>query len=237
MRISFVVPAHNEEQRLPACLQSILSQPPELVGEVIVVDNGSTDRTAELAQSFGSPVRVIHQPIPGLPPTRQAGFAAARFELVASVDADTTLPARWAACVAEDFSRQPQLAAVSGPYDYHDLDRLSRLLNHVYESVGFVPTHALMNWLGVAGIINGGNFAVRREALASLVTFTEDIVFYGEDSYMAKRFRRYGPIKFDLRLVARSSARRLHEQGKLKTLTIYYLNWFSILLRDKPFNP
>ena len=63
MRLSFVVPAYNEEAYLPACLQSILSQTAAYPGqtEIIVVNNASTDRTRELALSFPG-VTVVDEP-------------------------------------------------------------------------------------------------------------------------------------------------------------------------------
>ena len=73
MRLSFVVPAYNEETYLPACLESILAQTRELdeAVEIIVVNNASTDRTREVALKF-SGVRVVDEPRKGLTYARQA---------------------------------------------------------------------------------------------------------------------------------------------------------------------
>lgn len=59
--VSVVVPARNEEEMIGACLESILRQEPP-PHEVILVDNGSTDRTGEIGRSLG--VRVVYQPNP-----------------------------------------------------------------------------------------------------------------------------------------------------------------------------
>ncbi len=63
MRLSFVVPAYNEEAYLPACLESILAQTRELGDdvEIIVVNNASTDRTREVALGYPG-VRVVDEP-------------------------------------------------------------------------------------------------------------------------------------------------------------------------------
>src|SRR4051812_39574481 len=59
--VSVLVPAFNAERYLPEMLDSVVRQTyPRL--EVIVVDDASTDRTAEIAESYGSPVRVVRNP-------------------------------------------------------------------------------------------------------------------------------------------------------------------------------
>ena len=98
MRLSFVVPAYNEELYLADCLQSILdeirSQPPcapdGIDFEVIVVNNASTDRTRDVALGYPG-VRVVDEPRKGLYSARQAGFEASSGALIANVDADSRL--------------------------------------------------------------------------------------------------------------------------------------------------
>jgi glycosyltransferase involved in cell wall biosynthesis len=92
MKISFVIPAHNEEAYVGKCLDSIfreLKKAP-VDAEVIVVDNASTDGTREVAQKYPG-VKVISEPIKGLTRARRAGFLAATGDLIANVDADTML--------------------------------------------------------------------------------------------------------------------------------------------------
>jgi glycosyltransferase involved in cell wall biosynthesis len=87
--ISFVVPAHNEERFIGPTLTSILSAA-EVVGEpfeVIVVDDASTDRTAELAAQHGA--NVIHVSHRQIAAARNAGARVARGDILFFVDADT----------------------------------------------------------------------------------------------------------------------------------------------------
>jgi glycosyltransferase involved in cell wall biosynthesis len=89
--VSVIVPARNAERHLREALCSALEQdPPPL--EVIVVDDGSTDATAALAESLGQPVRVLRQPPAGIGAARNRGVSAARGEIVGFLDADD----RWA---------------------------------------------------------------------------------------------------------------------------------------------
>jgi len=86
LSITLVIPAHNEEQGLPRVLGSV----PGGVDEVIVVDNDSSDRTAEVARSFGA--RVVSEPRRGYGSAYMAGLAAATTDLIATADADGTYP-------------------------------------------------------------------------------------------------------------------------------------------------
>jgi len=84
--VSLVIPAHNEEQGLPRVLAAV----PEGIDEVIVVDNASTDSTAEVAASFGA--RVVPQPVKGYGSAYMVGLPASGCEIVTTADADGTYP-------------------------------------------------------------------------------------------------------------------------------------------------
>src|ERR1700735_3878627 len=96
MRLSFVVPAYNEETYLPACLESILAQTSGMgdAVEIIVVNNASSDRTREVALGYPG-VRVVDEPRKGLTHARQAGFAASTGDLIANVNSDSRLTPGW----------------------------------------------------------------------------------------------------------------------------------------------
>jgi len=85
--ISVVMPAYNYARFLPEAIDSALAQNyPNL--EIIVVDDGSTDDTAQVVARYGSRVRYIHQPNAGLPAARNTGIHAATHPFVAFLDAD-----------------------------------------------------------------------------------------------------------------------------------------------------
>jgi glycosyltransferase involved in cell wall biosynthesis len=67
MKLSFAIPAYNEEANIGACLTSILQELESKSWdvEIIVINNASTDRTAEIARSFPN-IRVIDEPMKGL---------------------------------------------------------------------------------------------------------------------------------------------------------------------------
>lgn len=88
--ISVIVPVYNVENYLKICLDSILTQTFDGKFEVVVVDDGSKDRSAEIADSYGflPNVRVIHQANGGLSAARNTGLRSSRGKYVMFVDSD-----------------------------------------------------------------------------------------------------------------------------------------------------
>lgn len=87
-KISLVIPCYNEETGLGEILRSV----PSLFDEVIVVDNASTDRTSEVARSFGA--RVVLESRKGYGQAYAAGFNAASGDIIVTMDGDNSYPAR-----------------------------------------------------------------------------------------------------------------------------------------------
>jgi glycosyltransferase involved in cell wall biosynthesis len=85
-RITVIIPCLNEEQGI----ESVLRRMPEFVDEVIVVDNGSTDRTSDVARSFGA--RVIRENVRGYGRSYKTGFASATGDLIITLDGDHSYP-------------------------------------------------------------------------------------------------------------------------------------------------
>lgn len=100
-RISVVVPTYNRADWLSDALRSLVEQEPngEFVHEIIVVDNASTDHTAEVVQRWNGPanppIRYLRQEQPGDAPTRNAGCRVATGEWLAFFDDDQTAPSHW----------------------------------------------------------------------------------------------------------------------------------------------
>jgi glycosyltransferase involved in cell wall biosynthesis len=90
---SIVIPAYNEEAHLPATLASVHVAMQQVAepGEIVVVDNNSTDRTAAVAQAGGA--RVVFEPLNQISRARNAGARVAQGAWLVFLDADTQLPA------------------------------------------------------------------------------------------------------------------------------------------------
>ena len=92
MKVSVVIPAYNEAKNIGACLDAILAQTVK-PDEIIVVDNNSTDQTAEIARAKGA--RVITEKVQGITAARSAGFDAAQYDIIARTDSDTIVNPDW----------------------------------------------------------------------------------------------------------------------------------------------
>ncbi len=203
MFISVVIPAYNEEEYLGHCLQSLREQRyPAARFEVIVVDNASTDATAEIARRLGA--RVVPEPRRGVARARQTGFLEARGRVIASTDADTVLPPDWLARIAGHFA-DPNLGGVYGPVHWFD-GRLHQQWTLRYPiSWGL----AVSNQVG-RSLWWGSNFAVRQDVFWQAGGFPVDWLA-GEDTDLSLRVNRIARVRFDPHLVVLSSSRRMGE--------------------------
>lgn len=226
--LSIIIPAHNEERVLAACLQSIDDIVGDRALEVIVVDNASTDRTAQIAAGF-SGVRVVSEPQKGLTRARQRGLLEARGTHLAYIDADTQLLPGWTDIVLHSFTAYPHLIALSGPYWFNDLPRWQRGLIWVYWALVTMVAYGVTGYVMV-----GGNFIARKDALQRIGGFDTRIEFFGEDTNIARRLHEVGMIRFTRKLVVRSSSRRLRREGFVRTAGVYLLNYFSEVLLHRP---
>jgi peptidoglycan/xylan/chitin deacetylase (PgdA/CDA1 family) len=152
--VSVVIPAYNEELWLERCIRALQRQQTAVPYEIIVVDNNSTDSTAEIAQRLG--VRYVFEPRQGLTFARQAGEDAARGEIVAHTDADSEAPPDWIERIAREFQHRPDVAVVSGPICFPRAPLAMQIvapLQNLWVWIWWLVTRRL-------AVLNGCNFAV-----------------------------------------------------------------------------
>lgn len=113
MTISVIIPAYNEEKFLPETLKSIhnLIRKPD---EIIIVDGGSTDKTAQIGKSYKAKVLTVEHR--GIGYARQIGLEKATCDIVAYTDADTIVPNDWLSKIEESLSDPVVSAVYSGYY-------------------------------------------------------------------------------------------------------------------------
>ena len=122
--ISAIICTHNREQYLGAAIDSLLAQDMGAYGpnsyEIIVVDNASSDRTAEITQSkiketTNRPtVQYIYESTLGLSSARNTGAAAAKGKIVAYLDDDAEASERWLASLLDVFEQNEKIAIAGG---------------------------------------------------------------------------------------------------------------------------
>ncbi len=184
-RISVVVCAYNAERTMEACLASLeaLDYPDY---EVIVVNDGSKDRTLEIAERFPF-CRIISQPNKGLSVARNVGAEAATGEIVAYTDSDCVADPDWLTYLVARMETE-NLAACGGPNFPPPEDSLVPAA--VAVSPGG-PTHVLLSD-EVAEHIAGCNMAFRREVLLALGGFDPIYRAAGDDVDICWRFQDAG---------------------------------------------
>lgn len=125
MLLSVLVPVYNTERYLPACIESALQQT-EQDFELILVDDGSTDRSGALCDEFAlrdpERIRVIHQQNSGLILARRAGIAAARGAYCVFLDADDALEPECLSTVRETIMQTGADIVIYNNYSYFEDD-------------------------------------------------------------------------------------------------------------------
>ena len=227
MKISIVIPAHNEEASLPETLRAALAQDhPDY--EVIVVDNASTDRTYEVASGF--PIIVVRESRKGLLWARECGRLEAKGEIIANMDADCLPEKDWLSRGSKHFSDE-KVSAVTGPYDYYDADPIFRGISLFMQKYVYRPVNIVFQLPAVraGAILIGGNNLIRKSAIEKAGGYNTDLAFYGEDTDTAKRVSAHGTVIFDNRLTMKTSARRFKSEGVLNITGKYIYHFFKTI--------
>jgi glycosyltransferase involved in cell wall biosynthesis len=122
--VSVVVATRNRCERLAEAMGALARSvvPPGLTWELVVVDNGSTDGTADLLARAASelPLRSVHEPVPGLSVARNTGLGATRGRIIAFTDDDCLVDSQWLATLWREFERDAALAGVGGRVELYD---------------------------------------------------------------------------------------------------------------------
>jgi len=154
-KVSVIIPAYNEESFIARALLSIQSQNvvlayPDLF-EVIVVDDGSTDRTAEIASQYAKMLSLEKQP--GIYYVRHAGIEAAEGEIIVFADADMIWKPNFLNLLLRHF-HNPEIVGVCGGFFNVDADPLTLLMQANYNALQSV----------IISHINMGVCAFRKDA-------------------------------------------------------------------------
>lgn len=154
--VSVVIPSLNDAHMLKHCLEALAAQT-RAPDEVIVVDNGSDDDTAEVARAAGA--RVVHEPVRGVLRATAAGFDAATGDLIGRLDADSRPAPDWAARIVGRFSADPTLDALTGTGSFYGKDRFWHFVGkNLYLGGYLFVFRAVIGHLPLFG----SNFAIRR---------------------------------------------------------------------------
>jgi glycosyltransferase involved in cell wall biosynthesis len=226
LKLSFAIPAYNEEAHIAHCLDSLIQQNFSGEWEVIVCLNACTDATEAVIQHWSAvhcrPVKIVHEPRKGVSRARQMAFKNATGDIIVSADADTQYPPQWAVRIAEAFVDDERLVGFYGPVRLRDFRGPARLLVTGFQWILNDLFTFFGRWIGWHNVI-GSNLAVRREAFDRVGGFNVSLGAM-EDNEIVQRLKRIGRVRFDARLVAYASARRYNQFGFFRTVSFYFRN-------------
>lgn len=231
LKISVVIPAYNEEKYIRNCLESLNKQDYKKDFEVIVIDNGSTDKTGEIAKSFG--VKVIFTPKSNQARARQDGFKMATGEIIATLDADNAAYPNFLSAIAAEFEKDPKLVSIFGfikPLEGKIVDKILLFIGNFANIISF--------YLTGHPILVGTNQAIKREVFEKiggleplkLPKIHADIF---DEANLMRNLRKAGKIKFVSKMLIFYSMRKFHQIGYFKMFWAGLLAWIDLVFLKK----
>jgi cellulose synthase/poly-beta-1,6-N-acetylglucosamine synthase-like glycosyltransferase/peptidoglycan/xylan/chitin deacetylase (PgdA/CDA1 family) len=183
--LSVIVPAYNEEAGIASTLASLMDTDYQGPFEIIVVDDGSTDRTAEIVESLLLPgVKLIRKQNGGKPSALNAGIAKARGEVMVMVDGDTVFQRDTLRQIVKPFADHT-VGAVSGNTKVANRGGILGRWQHIEYVIGFNLDRRMFDLLQCMPTVPGAIGAFRREALLQVGGVSHDTLAEDTDLTMA----------------------------------------------------
>ncbi len=184
--ISVVVPAHNEEKLIGRCLEAIRNQD-YINKEIIVVDNGSQDKTADVARTIAD--IVLDEPSSGVAKARNKGANMAKGDIIVFIDADTFMPQGLLKNVYQAINSGYIAGSVRFKRDLGNKPDIAMYLQNLVNQVFLYKLH----------IINPCSYTpcvfCTKEAFMKTNGFPEDLIATEEIRFLGK-LKKLGKIKF-----------------------------------------
>lgn len=210
--VSVVVPVLNGEETIRDCLVALLRMDyPANRREIVVVDNGSTDRTGEIVRAF--PVRYLAEPVRGLSHARNRGVEATSADVVAFTDCDCFASTRWLSDLVEGLGEDGAAAATGEVVAYPPATPAERYMAIRKPLYSQWTTDGARPWFQL------GNAALRREVFDRVGLFDPRFSWACENIDFSWRFFRAG---FELRRCARAIVFHRHRMTGKSLLRQYY---------------
>ncbi len=195
--LSVVIPALNAAETIRANLSSLLNNDfPKNCFEILVVCDGSTDGTPQIASSF--PVRVIECHKKGIGAARNVGASKAKYDIVCFVDSDSVVSSTYLKKISDYFEAHSEVDGVGGPVlplIYKGINDWAVFIEEIYAEAGDFPAEEVSigsreeEWTHT---LKGPNMAFRKAALMSVGGFEERMP--GEDIELCWRLVDSGKI-------------------------------------------
>ena len=220
MRISILIPCHNEEKSIKRCIQSCLDQT-RPADEVIVVNDGSTDRSGEVLATFGKAIKVITIPqaTGSKSYAQEHGLKFVTGDVFIATDGDTILHSRFVEYIEEDFQKGG-VAAVSGYVKSLPHNWLTACRAFEY-TLGQNLHKLAQSYMNFMFVIPGAAGAFHTETFKKHIHFEHDTIT--EDLDFTYKFHKLGlKIAYDRRAISYTQ-----DPTKLSQYTNQVRRWFG----------
>ena len=223
--VSVIVPTYNREQYIKECLDSILAQEYNGPLEIVVCDDGSTDKTLEIAESYGPPVVVLRKPEDckdqGPGPTRNRGLLASTKPLIAFLDSDDIYSPGHLERLATMLDKNKDLGLV-----FDDLYGMSSEGTHTWKRPYPIENIESPYALLIDGFLTPNPIMFRREVLASVGEAFDESLLMAEDIDLILRIMEKYPVQYipGKGALLREHDGRMTKSSKALRKSYYYAN-------------
>jgi glycosyltransferase involved in cell wall biosynthesis len=222
--VSVVIPTYNSASTLPKTVEALYNQdyPRELL-EIVVVDDGSTDKTREVLQGY--PIRYFHQGKAGPAKARNTGWKNSRGDIICFTDADCIPQRNWVSELVHGY-QDDRVGAVGGSYGIANKENI--LADCIYQEI--IQRHSIMPLH--PKVLGSYNFSARKGLLQELNGFNEEYTMAsGEDNDLSYRIRKKG---YSLVFNREARVAHYHPQRFLKYLRTQFWHgyWRVKLYRE-----
>lgn len=198
-KISVIIPTLNESENIAGCIKHLVNQTKKPT-EIIVVDNGSEDKTREIIKEIKKKnpnlnLRLFYYPYGNQIEAREFGIKKAVGEIIASIDAEANPRKDWIENINEIFEDQ-KIVGVGGKSSFRNK---GKIFNFFYRLTYYYTLIGLHMYC-----IGGGNSAFRKSAFESVNGYKglrelrkkENIHYAKDDYFLTRKLERVGKIKF-----------------------------------------
>lgn len=221
MKISILIPCHNEEKSVAACVQSCLDQTRKL-DQILVVNDGSTDGTLNILESFGSAIEIINIAVAtgNKSHAQEYGLRYVTGDVFIATDGDTVLDKNFVQYIEEDFKADTHLVAVAGYIRSIKHNWLTACRSFEY-AVGQNLHKLAQHYIGFLFVIPGAAGAFSTKKFFEHITFDHDTLT--EDLDFTYRLHKKGlKIQYDRRAVVYTQ-----DPSTLHSYTNQMRRWFG----------
>lgn len=219
--VSLYIPAYNAEKYLRKALNAVMELDPA-PAEILIVDDGSSDRTVEVASEF--PVRIVsHDGNKGLAAARNTGVTNSTCDLVASLDSDCVPRPDWLGSLLDCMNR-PEIAGVGGKLVELNFTRLADKWRTLH-----MIQHRGDEIIDGSDFLFGHSTLFRKSALKKVGLYNERLRTNNEDEYISSRLLQSG---FTLVYQPEAIVFHLREDTITSLLNTYWKWWFFGYTRD-----